>query len=436
MSDAPPAESVPAKPDLLAGANPEPHPYRWLIFGAMCSVYFAFGVLLLAIPPMATEVRSELGLSRSVLGFALGAWALLYIVTAPPAGQIVDRLGLRRSLTAGSLLIAASAVVQAAAQNGAMLWLAIGIIGLGGPLVSLAAPKLVAVWFASPRERALAVGFYASAPALGSVCALLLTNSVLLPLLGGWRAVLLFNAALNLLAMFTWVLVSGRAPSAPAATALLEVPTPRAIAAAKVLLASSGVRLAMVLGMGAFFIAQAIAAWLPDMLAENTGLSAGSASNWAAGSLAVGILARLVIPGFASLERRSTLLYVVMLTLGAAMMVMAVGPPATRVPAALVIGLRSVLSSLVTVLLMEAEQVTAANAGLAYGLWFSVVEIGGAFGPPVVGAFGDSEVGFPGALVAMAILLAVMIAVLFRSDRRQRRRTTLALDADERCRLT
>ena len=190
-----------------SGADPERHPYRWVIFGAMCNVYVAFGMIVLAIPPMVTQVRTELDISRSTLGFALGAWALLYIVTAPPAGQIIDRIGLRRSLAAGSLLVATSAAVQSAARDVAMLWLAIGIIGIGGPLVSLSAPKLVAVWFTSPRERPLAVGLYTSAPALGGACALLLTNSVLLPVFGDWRSVLLFEAALNLLAALVWMLV-------------------------------------------------------------------------------------------------------------------------------------------------------------------------------------------------------------------------------------
>jgi len=87
--------------DRGAGGQPASHPFRWVLFGAMCVVYFAFGVILLAIPPMVSEVRADLGISRGMLGFALGAWALLYIVTAPPAGQIIDRLGLRRSLAAG-----------------------------------------------------------------------------------------------------------------------------------------------------------------------------------------------------------------------------------------------------------------------------------------------------------------------------------------------
>jgi CP family cyanate transporter-like MFS transporter len=396
---------------------PVRHAYRWVIFGAMCAVYFAFGVVLLAIPPMAADVRTDLGISRSVLGFALGAWALLYIVTAPPAGRIIDRLGLRRSLTAGSLLIAISAAVQAGARDGAMLWLAIGIIGIGGPLVSLSAPKLVADWFTDARERALAVGFYTSAPAIGGLFALALTNSVLLPVLGGWRSVLLFEAAMNLLAAVAWVVVSGRAPTAPSGAAPPGPSSPRAWSATKQLLAGSGVRLAMVLGIGSFFITQGLSAWLPDMLEEHSGLSGGAASTWAAVSLGVGIAARLAVPGLARPERRSVVLHGVMAALAVAMVVMAFGPFAVQVPAALVIGFRSTLNSLVIVVLMESDQVTPANAGLAYGLWFSAVEIGGAAGPPLVGAFGDSQVGYPGALVAMAAVLAVMIAALLRADR-------------------
>jgi MFS transporter, CP family, cyanate transporter len=403
---------------LAPGAGAERLPYRWVLFGAMCVVYFAFGVILLAIPPMVEEVRAELDISRGMLGFALGAWALLYIVTAPPAGQIIDRLGLRRSLTAGSLLIAVSAATQAAAQGVVMLWLAIGIIGIGGPLVSLSAPKLVAVWFSNPRERALAVGFYTSAPALGGVFALLLTNSVLLPVLGDWRSVLLFEATLILLAALVWVLVSSHGPSEPVSADPTEVPTLRGFEAAKALLGSTGVRLAVLLGIGTFFITQGLSAWLPNMLEEHTGLSAGAASNWAAASLAVGIMARLVMPGLTRPERRSLTLHALMVALGLAMVVMAVGPPSTDLAAALVLGLRSALTSLVILVLMECEQVTTANVGLAYGLWFSAGQIGGALGPPVVGAFGDADVGFPGALVAMAILLVVMMTVLFRSDRR------------------
>jgi CP family cyanate transporter-like MFS transporter len=393
------------------------------MFGAMCGVYFAFGTILLAIPPMVTEVRSDLGIGRGTLGLALGAWSVLYIVTAPPAGHIVDRIGLRRAVIAGSSLIAASAALQAGAQGVVMLWLATAVIGVGGPLVSMSAPKLVAEWFLDPRERAMAVGFYTSAPALGGVMALLLTNSVLLPVLGDWRSVLIFEGALQLVATLVWVVISSRAPElafAPAVTEAAPLSGPRS---ARALLASGTVRLAMALGIGTFFITQGLSAWLPSMLEEHTGLSVGAASNWAGASLAVGIVARLVMPGLASASRRSAMLLGLMIALGSAMVLMAVGPHTTDLAAALVLGLRSAMTSLVILVLMDAEQVTTANVGLAYGLWFSAVQIGGALGPHIVGSFGDSDAGFPGALITMALVIAVMIAVLLRADHRQRRRT-------------
>lgn len=390
--------------------------YRWTIFGAMCVVYFAFGAVLMAIPPMVTEVRTDLGLSRGAIGFAIGAWALLYVVTAPPAGRIVDRIGLHRSLSIGALLVAVSAALQAAAQGVVTLWLAIGVIGVGGPLVSLSAPKLVAVWFTDPAERPLAVGFYTSAPALGGLFALATTNAVLLPALGDWRSVLLVHAALNVVAAAVWLLVSGLAPAAPSRPPPITPPVRGG--AVRALLASRGVRLAMALGIGSFFITHGLSAWLPNILEEQGALSPRAASTWAAVSLAVGVAARLAVPGLARPARRSAVLHAVMLGLAVAMVVLAIGPRAAGLVAAVVLGLRAVLSSLVVVLLMEAEGVTAANAGLAYGVWFAAVEVGGAAGPVVIGALGDSALGFEGALVGMAALTAVMMLVLGWDDRR------------------
>lgn len=412
--------------------GPDGPAHRWIVFGAMCAVYCAFGIILQAIPPMVAEVRADLDVSRGMLGFALGAWSLIYIVTAPPAGQVMDRLGLRWSLTIGSLLVAVSAALQSIAQGIGMLWIAIGVIGIGGPLVSLAAPKLVALSFPDPRQRALAIGFYTSAPAVGGVLALLLTHSVLLPLLGDWRNVLLFEAALNVVATVAWVLVSGRAAEARGGADRTDLPRPGAAMVARALIGSSGFRLAVSLGIGTFFISQGVSAWLPNMLEEHTGLSADAAAAWAAASMAVGISARLVMPSAARPERRPFVLFVVMVALAMAMTLMAFGPPAVDVSAALVLGMRSALTSLVILVLMDADHVTTANVAFAYGMWLSAGQVGGALGPQVVGMVGDSRLGFPGALLGMAGMLVVMMAVLFRDGRRHptvATPTTLPVDA-------
>ncbi len=366
----------------------------------MAGVYYSFGVIVASIPPMVGVVREDLGISRTAMGLALGAWALIYIVSAPPAGRIIDRIGLRWSLVLGAGFVAASGFARAAAQGAGSLWLAIAIFGVGGPLVSAAAPKLVMVWFERDDERRLAVGVYTAAPALGGVTALVATNSVVLPALGDWRAVVVAYSVVAVVAGLVWLVVAGRAPTPPHP----DVATAGAGGGAwRPILASRGVRLALALGIGSFFINHALAGWLPNVLETDSGLSASAASTWAGISILVGIGASMVLPRLADADRRGSVIGGACLVIGISLAVMAVASiPAVDVVASLVVGTRAALVPLVIVVLMEADGVTPANMGLANGLWFSAVEIGGAAGPLVVGAIGDSGVGFTGALWTLA----------------------------------
>ena len=63
---------------------------------------------------------------------------------------------------------------------------AVAFFGLGGPLISVGAPKLISIWF-NERERKLAMGIYITGIALGSTTVLSITNSVIMPWMDGWR---------------------------------------------------------------------------------------------------------------------------------------------------------------------------------------------------------------------------------------------------------
>ncbi len=105
-------------PDRRADVgDPRRHPYRWVLFGGVCAVYFAFGVVAMSVPPLVGEVRDDLGLSRSAMGLALGAWQLVYIVSAPIGGRLLDRLGIHRGILLGSAVVAASGFARAAADG-------------------------------------------------------------------------------------------------------------------------------------------------------------------------------------------------------------------------------------------------------------------------------------------------------------------------------
>ncbi len=108
----------------------------------------------------------------------------------------------------GKVIIAASGALRSQAPGYPTLWLAVALFGLGGPLLSIGAPKLVSQWFQG-RERGLAMGIYMTGPALGGITSLSLTNSVVLPILGGdWRMVTLAYAGYALAAGLVWLLMT------------------------------------------------------------------------------------------------------------------------------------------------------------------------------------------------------------------------------------
>lgn len=377
------------------------------MFVAMAGVYYSFGMMVSSIPPMVSVVRDNLGISRAAMGLALGAWALIYIVSAPPAGRIIDRIGLRSSLALGAAFIVVSGVARAGAQGVGTFWLAIAVFGIGGPLVSASAPKLVMTWFEDPAERRLAVGLYTAAPALGGVTSLLITNSVLLPLLDDWRLVMIAYSSVALAAGVVWVLVSSPAGDRQSVPASADSTVDGG--GWRVIVASRGVRLAFVLGVGTFFVNHALTAWLPNMLETDSGLSPSVASAWVGASSVVGIAAGMWLPRLATSDRRAAVIAGSCGVVAVSLAVMALASSASvDVAAVLVIGVRSALIPLVIVVLMEADGVTPANVGLANGLWFSAVQFGGTSGPLAVGAIGDTGAGFPAALWTLAAILGVL----------------------------
>ena len=70
------------------------------------------------------------------------------------------------------------------AQGQLTLISAVAFFGLGGPLISVGAPKLISIWF-NERERKLAMGIYITGMPLGSITVLSITNSVIMPWMDG-----------------------------------------------------------------------------------------------------------------------------------------------------------------------------------------------------------------------------------------------------------
>ncbi|MEQ8857940.1 MAG: MFS transporter [Pseudomonadales bacterium] len=383
---------------------------RWLLLFGLWFAYFSFGAIIASIAPLVEAIQADLALSYAALGSVMGAWQLVYIGAAIPAGMLLDRLGARYALLLGIGLIAASAVGRAFATDYWTLLGAVMLFGAGGPIISSGAPKVVTDIFEGS-GRGLAMGIYMTGPTLGGVAALTLTHSVLMPAFDDdWRAVLLLWGGVAALATLTWITLASIA--GPRTQGFVRVDdgggAPGGLPAVGRLLRLPAVRVVLAMGVGAFLINHGLSNWLPQLL-RNGGMTATAAGNWAALPMLVGAVGSLIIPRLATPERRNGILLALSLAAGAASLALLVVDPLV-LPVALVLqGL--VRASLMTVLiltLMELPGLDSRHAGTASGLFFTAAEVGGVLGPLGLGLLYDVSGGFDAGLYALAAVAAAM----------------------------
>ena len=390
------------------------------MFAGMVLVYFGFGVTLAGIPPMITEVRTDLGLGRGAIGLALAAWTAVYIVTSPIAGRVVDRIGIGRALFLGGLSLVLSGFARAAAGGAVSLWLAVAIMGVGGPLVSAAAPTLCSQWFTDKREQQFALSTYNLGPSLGSIATIFATNSILLPWLGDWRTVLRFEAGLTLAFTLLWGAVAFFAPEQPVAK-----PTrPRLpmVETWRGLLASREVRHVLLLGTFTFFVGHSLNNWMVDAVTERASVTAGTAATWVSAAGFIGLFLLFLVPSGVERFGRPALLIGSWTVAIVGLLLVAFGPSWLVLAGSLTGGARAVMVPLLIMSLLNASGVDDTNIGAANGLWFSFAQIGAVIGPFTIGLIADTDVGFTG---AMALLAAVGLATIGLIQ--QRTRSTVAV---------
>ena len=207
----------------------------------------------------------------------------------------------------GILLIAASGFGRALAVDYWTFLLAVMLFGLGGPIISSGAPKLVAALFTGS-QRGMAMGIYMTGPATGGVVCLGLTNSWLLPMLGSWREVMLLWAGVALLAAVMWLALGRVFDVEPNPASGRPAPKARQDGSSQLQLMAElwrtpAVRLVLLMGVGVFLFNHGLNSWLVELLRVG-GMEASAAGYWATVPTIVGIVGSLLIPRWAVAERR------------------------------------------------------------------------------------------------------------------------------------
>ena len=137
-------------------SNTSPH-RRWWVLASLWTLYASFGLVAGSLAPLLSHIRNDLNMSHAAMGAALGAWPFVYLAVSAVVGKVLDRVGVRVGLALGAALIGMSGLLRGAAQSGTGLWLAVAVFGLGGPFISIGAPKITII--ASPMNLSMVPEF-------------------------------------------------------------------------------------------------------------------------------------------------------------------------------------------------------------------------------------------------------------------------------------
>jgi len=389
---------------------------RWLVLLGVWTIYCTFGLVATSLAPLVKLIEQDLAMSHAQMGSVMGAWQLVYIAAALPCGILLDRLGSRWALLLGALCVAASAYGRSCSDSFYGLLAAVALFGIGGPIVSAGAPKVITHWFQGP-SRGLAMGIYITGPAVGGVVSLTLTHGWLLPYFEqDWRKILHLWAALAALSGVLWFALAslpGIRPIADERQSSAHTPHGQLLLG---LLARPAVRLVLAMAVGVFLISHALTNWLPEMLVHG-GMSAVEAGYWSAIPTLIGIIGSLSIPRLAIPARRFRILGLLCGAMLVASVLLQFTAPSLLLPGLILQGIaRSTLTTVLVLTLVELPDIGARNAGMASGLFFGAGEIGGMLGPLILGVLYDATHGFALGL-AFFTLIAVGLLASVRSLR-------------------
>ena len=174
----------------------------------------AMRMSILAMPPVIPQVHDELHMSETQIGLLIGLPLAMFAIAAVPGSLLISRVGTRTAVIIGMIVAAFAGAARGAAIDVWTLYAASIATGFGVAIMQPGVPTLTREWL--PTRIALGTVSYTGGMLIGSMFAAALTIPLVLPLVGGsWRLDLLVWAALALLIIPVFLLLSPKDGSQP-----------------------------------------------------------------------------------------------------------------------------------------------------------------------------------------------------------------------------
>jgi cyanate permease len=178
--------------------------YRWYVLGLAALTYTcAMGMPRMCMPVLFKEISVDLGLNLVQIGGIWGTDFLSGIITGLAGGLLGDRFGVRKVLSAACLLAGGAGALRGLSSGFTSLAATTFLFGFIVAVIPVNVVKTVGIWF-SGRHLGLANGIAGVGMATGFVAGSMLSATLLSPLLGGWRWVLLLYGTLSALMSVLW----------------------------------------------------------------------------------------------------------------------------------------------------------------------------------------------------------------------------------------
>lgn len=408
--------SPPSGDTTTAALPPEPARTRWLMLALAWWIYFGFSLTSTSLFPIVTPIRESLGISYGQIGVILGVRQLVYVFASLPVGGFIDRVGTKASLLIGIGIIAVSGLLRSISVDFITLLGAVALFGIGGPIVSVGLPKVIAGWF-SGKERGTAAGIYVTGAHSGAVAALALTNSLVLPAVPSWRNVLQIYAGVMVLIGVAWLIFGRESPGFVRATGRGSMTT--ALRSYRRIAAIGGVWPIMIIGWSGFLANHGLRSWLPEILIVR-GFDPATAGFIAAIPAVAGMVGSIVIARLAANRFRWHMIVGLLIALATTTGAVAVTDGAALVVVVILQGFcAAALLPLMLTVLMDMPEIGAVYVGGAAGLYFAVGEIGGFVGPSAVGGIVEWTGSFSIGIGMLAALILLMLIPAMQLRRRE-----------------
>ena len=397
--------------------------FRWVILGIAWLTYFAVYSVRISVPPLSSFIVDELHLSNTEIGLLVSAAALGYSLFQVPAGWLIDRLGIRRMLFAGTFAAGAIILAMNFVQNlpGASVILFLG--GLGCGCFPAVATKAILQWF-PVKERGTAIGLHQTSITVAGI-----VTAILLPLLAvnfGWRFGFVAVGGFSMAAAILATIFYKDAPDT-GRTRIQKEGSPTNWKLIREVLLDRNILFVSVSCIGLMAVDYSLTTYLIIFLKDSVGLTVTVAGVFLAltnvggvfGKLFFGTLSDRVLGG----SRRKPLLVAGGITLMMTVVMQVIAPGASYWVLAVafaVFGFAAIGWGGLNLILVS-EFTRKEYMGLAMGYSLMILMIGNIVGPPVFGYIIDITGSYSLAwwfLTACAIASLFFMGLVNETDRR------------------